>query len=332
VTTTISSNSFAVVNQTATITVNFSQAVNVSGAPTLALNDSANTLAQYTSGSGSTALTFSFTVPANDTAKPLDYANTSALSLNGGTITDVSDAAAATLTLPAVAGANDLLTTADITVDGTAPTVLGVEPGPTPGGTYGAGTTITVRLVFNENMTVTGTPLLALNSGGLASYTSGSGTSLLTFTYTVQPGDTTHGAALDYSGTGALNLNGGSIKDAEGLAAAITLPTPGSAFDDVPGVGIVINAAATTSPTPSPSPSPMAGFQQELQQIFASWQSVVGGNLPGALHAFAVIESGLLSGQLPQILNAELTLANTLFATEMWQLEHLSLLLSNLNA
>ena len=34
-------------------------------------------------------------------------------------------------------------------------------------------------------MVVTGTPLLALNSGGTASYSPGSGTSILTFTYTV---------------------------------------------------------------------------------------------------------------------------------------------------
>ena len=60
-------------------------------------------------------------------------------------------------------------------------------------------------------MIVTGTPQLALNSGGTASYTSGSGTSTLTFTYTVAAGQ--NSPKLDYTSTSALTLNGGTIFD-----------------------------------------------------------------------------------------------------------------------
>ena len=60
---------------------------------------------------------------------------------------------------------------------------------------------------FSEAVTVTGTPQLALNSGGTASYSSGSGTSTLTFTYTVAAGQ--NSPTLDYTSTTALTLNGG---------------------------------------------------------------------------------------------------------------------------
>ena len=65
-------------------------------------------------------------------------------------------------------------------------------------GTYGAGTAIPVTVTFNEPVTVTGTPQLALNpsSGAVATYTGGSGTSTLTFTYTVATGD--NATDLDY--------------------------------------------------------------------------------------------------------------------------------------
>jgi len=59
---------------------------------------------------------------------------------------------------------------------------------------------------------VTGSPLLALNSGGTATYAGGDGTfTTLTFTYTVQAGDTA--ADLDAASAAALALNGGSILD-----------------------------------------------------------------------------------------------------------------------
>ena len=51
-------------------------------------------------------------------------------------------------------------------------------------------------------VTVTGTPQLALNSGGTASYSSGSGTGALTFTYTVAAGQ--NSAHLDYTSSSAL--------------------------------------------------------------------------------------------------------------------------------
>ena len=93
---------------------------------------------------------------------------------------------------------------------------------------YVAGTAIPITVTFSEAVTVTGTPQLALNagSGATANYTSGSGTSTLTFTYTVAAGQST--SDLDYTSTAALALNGGTIQDAAGNAAMLTLPATGS--------------------------------------------------------------------------------------------------------
>ena len=81
-------------------------------------------------------------------------------------------------------------------------------------GAYKAGQTIHVQVNFSEPVTVTGTPQLALNTtpAESAAYASGSGTSTLAFDYTVQAGDNV--ATLDYTATGALTLNGGTIADA----------------------------------------------------------------------------------------------------------------------
>jgi hypothetical protein len=53
-----------------------------------------------------------------------------------------------------------------------------------------AGGTVTLTARFPNAVTVVGTPTLNLNTGGTASYVSGSGSNTLTFAYTVSSGDT----------------------------------------------------------------------------------------------------------------------------------------------
>ena len=103
-------------------------------------------------------------------------------------------------------------------------------------GVYGAGTTLPISVTFSGPVTVTGTPQLTLNAGNgaVANYTSGSGTSTLTFTYSVAAGQTT--SDLDYTSTTALGLNGGTIEDASSNAVSLTLPatdTDGLATQDI---------------------------------------------------------------------------------------------------
>ena len=88
-----------------------------------------------------------------------------------------------------------------MTIDSVAPTITNVDS-PTGAGTYNAGDNITIRITFSENVIVTGTPQITLETGATdrtINYTAGSGTTQLTFTYTVQAGDTS--ADLDYAHT-----------------------------------------------------------------------------------------------------------------------------------
>ena len=69
-------------------------------------------------------------------------------------------------------------------IDTTAPSVTGVAASPSSGAEL-PGNTITLTLNLSEAVTVAGTPTLTLNDGGTATYTGGSGTNALTFSYTV---------------------------------------------------------------------------------------------------------------------------------------------------
>ncbi|OWK40495.1 Ig-like domain-containing protein [Fimbriiglobus ruber] len=145
-----------------------------------------------------------------------------------------------------------------ITSDQTAPAVTGatVDTGATPDGSYAAGTVIDILVAFGEPVTVDtsgGTPTLALNSGGTAEYTGGSGTDTLTFRYTVQAGENV--AKLDYASAAALDLNGGVIADAAGNAADLTLAAPGSPGSLAASRDIAIDTTApgVVSVTANPS-------------------------------------------------------------------------------
>ena len=125
---------------------------------------------------------------------------------------------------------------------------------------YRAGQTVPIMVTFGSAVTVTGTPELALSDGGIASYSSGSGTAILTFNYLVAPGDTS--SHLDYASTTALTLNGGTIT-AGGGAVTLTLPSPGAAgslganttiiIDTTPPVVMITTEPSFVSGNPSPS-------------------------------------------------------------------------------
>ena len=85
-----------------------------------------------------------------------------------------------------------------------------------------------------------GEPAVVSECGGLATanYTGGSGTSTLSFLYTVQAGQSS--SDLDYTSPTALALRGGTIDDARGVAAILTLPAPGT--DALAAKDIVISS------------------------------------------------------------------------------------------
>ena len=192
--------------KTLTLTLNMSEAVTVSGTPTLTLNDGGT--ATYAGGSGSSALTFSYTVASGQNTAGL------AVTAVNGTITDLAGNALSSATLPQ--------NFAGVVIDTTTPSVSSVVAsgtGITAGsGDLGIGSVVTLTVNLSEAVTVAGgTPTLTLNDGGTATYTGGSGSKRLTFSYTVAAGQNTADLAVT-----AVNLNSATVKNGAGTAANLT--------------------------------------------------------------------------------------------------------------
>ena len=135
------------------------------------------------------------------------------------------------------------------TPDTTPPQILWVSAYDATGaiinGQFDQGNVIPIQVQFSEPVIVTGTPTLTLATGSVneaVSYSSGSGQSVLTFNYTVQPGDTS--ADLEYLSTSALSFNGGTIKDAAGNSAILTLAPPGATNSLSSNNDIIIDTTA----------------------------------------------------------------------------------------
>jgi len=162
-----------------------------------------------------------------------------------------------------------------------APATVGDVTSATADGEYGPGTTIPITITFDQSVTVTGTPTLALNSGGSASYASGSPGTTLTFNYLVASGQTS--ADLDYSAISSLALNGGTVQNTTGgLDADLTLPLPGTTGSLGANKALVI-AEGDETPTPGEEVAPLdfdgdgvtditsSHFRKKSGRLILSW-------------------------------------------------------------
>lgn len=112
-----------ITGQVVAITVTFNAAVTVTGAPTLTLNLTGSPTATCVPSTNNVAVTCNYTVLAGNSMATLDYANTTALALAGGTIiTQDGLSSPATLTLPTPGAAGSLAISA-VSVDGVVPTL-----------------------------------------------------------------------------------------------------------------------------------------------------------------------------------------------------------------
>ena len=229
------------------LTVNFDEAVTVNtigGTPRLELDVGGSIVyANYVAGSGSSVLTFRYNILGGKV--DADGIGVGALNANGGTIRDAA-ANDAVLTL------NSVGDTTGVLVESTKPVVRSVDA--PADATYGSGQNLDLTVNFSEAMNVNtdgGTPRLALNIGGAtvyANYVAGSGTSALTFRYTIEAGK------LDADGisVGSLSTNGGTIRDLAGNPGNLMLlsigDTDGVLVDTAgPSVSSITRTAAAMS-------------------------------------------------------------------------------------
>jgi len=216
-------------------TVNFTEAVNVTGTPRIALTIGSTTrYATYQSGTGTSSLVFRHTVQAGDSDMN-GIAMISPLELNAGTIKNAGGADAILSYTPP--------NTAGVLIDASGPSVLSVTP---PANAWYVNTQNMDFIVsFSENVVVTGTPRIALTIGAAtryATYINGSGTSTLYFRYEVQTGD------IDTNGidiVSPLELNGGTLKDTANNNSTLTFVPPAT-----PNVKVDAVLATITSVTP----------------------------------------------------------------------------------
>ncbi|HEU4554080.1 MAG TPA: Ig-like domain-containing protein, partial [Chitinophaga sp.] len=195
-------------------TVNFDENVTVTGTPSVPVTIGTTTLqATYVSGSGTGSLLFRYTVQNGD----LDADGITvgaAIALNGGTIKDAA-------TNNAVLTLNNVSSTSGVIVDAVAPVVTSVSV--PADGYYKGGQQLDFTVHFSENVTPSAVPSIPVTIGSTvvaADYVSGSGTTGLRFTYTVQPGD------MDMDGisvSGNIALNAGTIMDGVGNNAVLAL-------------------------------------------------------------------------------------------------------------
>jgi len=201
------------------ISLTFSKEVLVEGSPLLSMNT--GSFATFIGGSGTDTLVFQYTVQEEDNVESLEVHSPQALSPEGGTLVDhVGNPAILTLPQPGAQGS--LSQNRTITLDTRAPKInaLGTS---TSSGHYKAGKNMNLELRLDEAVFVTGTPRIALNSGGEGIFSTGSGSSTLIFLYSVSPGE--NAALLDIQGPQALILEEGtSILDLAGNSVETAIP------------------------------------------------------------------------------------------------------------
>ncbi|NOZ75421.1 MAG: hypothetical protein GXO90_08620, partial [FCB group bacterium] len=114
-------------------------------------------------------------------------------------------------------------------IDSNSPTVSQVSS-PAANLAYKEGDSLVIQITATENIYVTGTPRLTLETGSSdasINYSGGSGSTTIEFEYVVGALQTS--ADLDYASATALSLNGGTIRDVGGNDLILTLPVPGAA-------------------------------------------------------------------------------------------------------
>jgi hypothetical protein len=221
-------------------TLTFSSPVKGLVAGHLALNatglSGTPTITSVTPVGGSPAATWTATVPMAGITAAAGTVRLDVTSTGG-----ITDAAGNPLSTTSLTGEA-------YTYDTVAPTVVAVSS-PLGNGSYRAGQVVPVTVTLSEVVTVdtsAGTPAITLATGTPSAtpavLTSGTGSTTLTFTYTVAAGNTA--ADLDYVSAASLLGNGATIRDAASNPATLTLPVPGASGSLGAGKDLVIDTTA----------------------------------------------------------------------------------------
>ncbi|MDB4316424.1 FG-GAP-like repeat-containing protein, partial [Cyclobacteriaceae bacterium] len=168
------------------ITINFDKAVTVTGTPQLTLETgSSDALVDYSSGSGTTTLTFNYTIASGQNSTDLDYVATTSLALNSGTITETGGTSDATLTLPSPGATNSLGANKALVIDTTVPTMVITATNGTSAVADGSSSNAILTLTFTASEATTDfTEVdITVSGGAISNFTAVSST-VYTATFT----------------------------------------------------------------------------------------------------------------------------------------------------
>ncbi|CAM9289872.1 unnamed protein product, partial [Sphacelaria rigidula] len=273
------------------ITVWFTEPVeilaNVTKAPRLRMNT--GTFAAYAFGSGTESITFLYVIQEGDVTNALEAwdapanGEISALDVsyagNEGYLRRASTwpTTDADLVLPPPGTSGSLSDLVSIALDTTVPRIKHLNTS-IADGTYGVGQEVPVLVTFTAPVEVNSVsdnngslPYIVLNTGGIALYTGGNGTSILRFLYTTEDGqasadlDVAAAVTADVTSTMAIVVaeptdNAASIYASESPfpPAVVTLPQPGEEGSLGANANVAID---TTPPTVSNVTSSLANGQ-----------------------------------------------------------------------
>ena len=146
--------------------------------------------------------------------------------------------------------------------EATPPEITGVDILDETDGAWTEGDEIKVELVWDEDVTVTGTPTVTLAGSRPASYQSGSGTATLIFAYTVTSADGSLNNTVLVANS--LALAGGTIQDADGTDAVL----------DHEGFAKTLAQTPVTPRSTTPAQTTGTSIDAESDQVWTSGDTV----------------------------------------------------------
>lgn len=223
-----------------TFSMTFSEKVYVTGTPKFVMDLTTGGAVDvtYVSGSGTTLLSFAYTI-ANTVSDTNGFDGiTSPIDVGTGAIEDVVGNSA-NLDFSALVAAV-ITYSSNVQISGQYPYVVNVTV--PANGTYVANDNLDFILEFDRPVNVSGTPYMEVVIGTntrQAQYLSGSGTELITFRYTAVPGD------VDSNGisvTGSIVQNAGNIVDTAAPAVSYFANVLNNSFTVPSTTGVILNA------------------------------------------------------------------------------------------
>ncbi|SDL79491.1 hypothetical protein SAMN04487898_12532, partial [Pedobacter sp. ok626] len=222
------------------VLVTFSEIVNVSGTPKLNLNSGANASAIYVSGTGSSTLTFNYTIAAGENSSDLDYAAVNSLLIPNGATIKNSAIIDADLTLAAPGTAGSLGINKNIVIDGIAPTLAITSDKSQLKSAETANITFTFSEDPGSTFTWNGTTGDVVVTGGTLGPISGAG---LTRTATFTPTANTNGGTVSITVAAATYTDAAGNNGGAGTTPALTFDTQ---IPTLSTVAIASNNATST--------------------------------------------------------------------------------------